>query len=107
MTGALDSGRQFALLACRTMRLAARQDLAPLVEAHFETLDVLVIDHFIVREHRLLAATASATSAWTGIPIPAIARWSRGTVPSSALSEARSLGGSAPGRLVRLLVVHI
>jgi hypothetical protein len=104
VSGPLDGGRQFPLLACRTMRLAPGKYLPALIETQLETLDVLVIDHFVVREDRLLAPAASTASPRAGFP--AISRWSRRTVPSGALSEARTLGWSAPGRLVRLLVVH-
>lgn len=61
--GPLDRNRQLALLACRTMRLPAGEDLAPLVQTHLETLDVLVIDHFVVGEDRLLAAARSPAPA--------------------------------------------
>lgn len=88
------------------MRLAARQNLATLVETHLETLDVLVIDHFIVGEYRLLAPAAATRTTWAGFPIPSIPRWSSRTVPSGALSKARTLRGSILGRLVRLLAIH-
>lgn len=100
----LDGSRQLSLLAGGAMGLAARKDLAPLVKAHLETLDVLVINHLVVGEDRLLATAASAASARARVP--SISRWSRRTVPSGALSEARTLSRSALGRLVRLLVVH-
>ena len=64
MSGALDRNRQFPLLACRTMGLAARQNLASLIKAHFKTLDVLVIDHFVVGEYWLLAASSSPAATW-------------------------------------------
>ena len=104
MPGPLDRGRQLALLACGAMRLAARQNLAPLIKAHLETLDVLVVDNLVIGEDRLLAAAATTASARPAIP--AISRRSRRTFPSGALSEARTLCRSALGRLVRLLVVH-
>jgi hypothetical protein len=103
--GPLDRGRQLALLPCGAVSLAARQNLAPLIKAHLETLDVLVIDHLVVGENRLLAPAATTTPARPAFA--AISGWSRRTVPSGALSEARTLAWSAPGRLVRLLVVHI
>ena len=104
--GTLDRCCQLALLACRAMCLSAGQNLAALVEAHLETLDILVIDHFVVGKYRLLASTATTGSARARIAISPISRWSRRTVPSGALSEARTLSRSILGRLVRLLVVH-
>ena len=64
MPGALDGDRQFPLLACRTMGLAAWQYFASLVETHFKTLDVLVIDHLVVGKNWLLAATSSPAPTW-------------------------------------------
>jgi hypothetical protein len=100
----LDRCSQLALLACRAMGLAAGQNLATLIKAHLETLDVLVVDNLVIGEDWLLAAAATTASARPAIP--AISRRSRRTFPSGALSEARALGRSALGRLVRLLVVH-
>lgn len=106
MPRSFDRDRQLPLFARRAMRLAARQNLATLVETHLETLDVLVIDHFIVGEYRLLAPAAATRTTWAGFPIPSIPRWSSRTVPSGALSKARTLRGSILGRLVRLLAIH-
>jgi len=106
MPGAFDRHGQFALLAGRAMGLAARQNLATLIKAHLETLDVLVIGHLVIGKNGLLAPSSTATAAWaTGLT--SIPRWARRTITSGACSEARSLLRSALGRLVRLLVIHI
>jgi hypothetical protein len=89
------------------MRLAAGQDLAALVKAHLQTLDILVIDHLIVREDRLLPAATTTASAGSAITVSSISRRTRRTVTSGASTEARSLSRSALGRLVgRLLSIH-
>jgi hypothetical protein len=89
------------------MRLATGQDLAALIKAHFQTLDVLVIDHFVVRENRLLPAATATATAGSAITVSSISRWTRRTVTSGASTEARSLNWSALGRLVgRLLSIH-
>ena len=105
--GSLDGHGQFALLPCRAMCLAARQNLAPLVQTHLKTLDVLVIDHLVVGEDSLLApASSTATTTARSTGLATISGWARRTITSGACSEARSLLRSALGRLVRLLVIH-
>ena len=71
--GALDRDRQLPLDVRGAVRLTPRQDLAALVDREAQARDVLVIDHFVVREDRLLAArrtSAATTAASTAKPAP-------------------------------------
>jgi hypothetical protein len=65
VAGALDGDRQGALLTSVAVGLAAVGDLAALIEAPAQALDVLVIDDVVRSEDRLLAPTAAAAEATT------------------------------------------
>ena len=75
MPGALDRDGQGALLASVAVGLAPVGDLAPLVEAAPQTLDILVVDDLAGSEDGLLAAASAATeaAAATTATLPAIA----------------------------------
>src|SRR3954452_11697080 len=89
VTRALDRDGQFPLLASGAMCLASRKNLPALIETHLKTLDVLVIDHFVVGKNGLLAPARSATPS-TARPtgLATISAWSRRTITSGACSEA-------------------
>ena len=91
MPGTLDRHGQGTLLASLAVGLAPIGDLAALVEATAQALDILVVDDLARSEDRLLAATtataeatATATTALTALRAVA----TTGTVPTVVAPRA-------------------
>lgn len=89
MPGALDRHGQGTLLASVAVGLAPVRDLAALVQAPAQSLDVLVIDDFAGAEDGLLAATSTATkptapAATTVATLRSVATWAISTVSARA-----------------------
>ena len=70
MPGAFDRHGQFPLLAGGAMRLPARKNLPALVQTTLESLNVLVINYFVVGENGLLAASTTTSASTATSPNP-------------------------------------
>lgn len=91
VAGALDRDRYLSLDPGRVAGAPPRQDLAPVVEAAPQPGDVLVVDHLVVVEDRLLPASRRPTPAAAWAPAPAAAPFA---VPTA--KAAATAAGAAP-----------
>jgi len=92
VAGALDRDRYLALDLGRVARLAAADDLAPLVDATPEPGHVFVIHLFVIEEDRLPAAAAAKPAAAAG-PAAGTARSPR---PALTVIAAEAGAGGRP-----------